>query len=82
MLNSTYHKGAPTALYPCLCPLTNHLLSHLVLKGQKYFQCIYFPGKNAQYPLRPFTPAMPPPMMSPALRSMLEQHRATRTAGQ
>ncbi|XP_034555989.1 triadin-like [Notolabrus celidotus] len=55
--------------------------------GQRYFQCIYVPGKNAQYPLRPFTPAMTPammssPMMSPAIRAMMEQQRAARAAGQ
>ncbi|KAI3364541.1 hypothetical protein L3Q82_011330 [Scortum barcoo] len=50
--------------------------------GQRYFQCVYVPGKNAQYPLRPFTPAMSPVMMSPALRSMLEQQRAARPSGQ
>ncbi|KAM7395962.1 hypothetical protein PAMA_007304 [Pampus argenteus] len=50
--------------------------------GQRYFQCIYVPGKNAQYPLRPFTPAMSPTMMSPALKSMLEQQRASRMSGQ
>ncbi|TKS75411.1 Triadin [Collichthys lucidus] len=50
--------------------------------GQRYFQCIYIPGKHAQYPLRPFTPAMSPTVMSPALKSMLDQHRAARTSGQ
>ncbi|XP_038160048.1 nucleolar protein dao-5-like [Cyprinodon tularosa] len=49
--------------------------------SQKYFQCIYFPGKQANYPLRPFTPAVSPAMLSPAVRSMLEQ-RAARAAGQ
>lgn len=48
--------------------------------GQRYFQCIYIPGKNAQYPLRP---AMSPAMMSPAIKSMLElQQRAARASGQ
>ncbi|KAK7906616.1 hypothetical protein WMY93_015228 [Mugilogobius chulae] len=41
--------------------------------GQKYFQCVYVPGKGGAFPRRPFTPAMPV-MMSPAFRSMLEQH--------
>ncbi|CAL8392053.1 unnamed protein product [Arctogadus glacialis] len=51
--------------------------------GQRYFQCIYVPGKGAQYPLRPgMSPAMNPAMMSPAIRSMLEQQRAPRAAGQ
>ncbi|XP_024912575.1 triadin-like isoform X2 [Cynoglossus semilaevis] len=55
--------------------------------GQRYFQCVYVPGKNTQYPLRPFTPAMSPAMMSPtmmspAIKSMLEQQRAARTPGQ
>ncbi|TNN44048.1 hypothetical protein EYF80_045772 [Liparis tanakae] len=51
--------------------------------SQRYFQCIYVPGKNAQYPLRPLTPAMSPAMMSPAIRSMLEQQqRAARASGQ
>lgn len=60
-----------------ICP------THLdVFTGQRYFQCIYIPGKHAQYPLRPFTPAMSPTVMSPALKSMLDQHRAARTSGQ
>uniref|UniRef100_A0A1A8PAG2 Triadin n=1 Tax=Nothobranchius rachovii TaxID=451742 RepID=A0A1A8PAG2_9TELE len=50
--------------------------------SQKFFQCIYFPGKHAHYPLRPFTPAMSPAMLSPAVRSMLEQQRAARAPGQ
>lgn len=53
-----------------------------VLTAQRYFQCIYVPGKNAQYPLRPFTPAMTPTMMSPAIKAMLEQQKAARAAGQ
>lgn len=53
-----------------------------IFTAQRYFQCIYVPGKNAQYPLRPFTPAMTPTMMSPAVRAMLEQQKAARAAGQ
>ncbi|XP_037100345.1 eisosome protein sle1-like isoform X6 [Syngnathus acus] len=45
--------------------------------GQRYFQCVYVPGKNAQYPLRPFSPAMPA-----TLKSLLEQQRAAKTSGQ
>lgn len=49
--------------------------------GQRYFQCVFVGGKNAQYPLRPFTPAMPLSMPPAAMRAMMEQHRA-RAAGQ
>lgn len=61
--------------------------------SQRFFQCVYVPGRNAQYPLRPLTPAMSPAMrspsmmspsmMSPAIRSMLEQQqKAARASGQ
>ncbi|XP_010784450.1 WD repeat-containing protein 7 [Notothenia coriiceps] len=61
--------------------------------SQRFFQCVYVPGRNAQYPLRPLTPAMSPAMrspsmmspsmMSPAIRSMLEEQQKTaRASGQ
>ncbi|XP_068433577.1 axoneme-associated protein mst101(1)-like [Clinocottus analis] len=62
---------------------TDDLTTDKKKPSQRYFQCIYVPGKNAQYPLRPLTPAVSPAMMSPAIRSMLEQQqRAARAAGQ
>ncbi|XP_053736351.1 proteoglycan 4-like isoform X1 [Synchiropus splendidus] len=50
--------------------------------GQRFFQCIYVPGRSAHYPLRPFTPAMSPAMMTPAIKAMLEQQRAASRSGQ
>lgn len=49
--------------------------------GQKFFQCVYVPGKGGPYPRSPFSPAMPV-MMSPSFRSALEQQRAARASGQ
>lgn len=51
--------------------------------AQRFFQCVYFPGKGSSYPLRPAAPPMSPAMLPPAVRSMLEQQqRASRAPGQ
>uniref|UniRef100_A0AAV2KDY4 Uncharacterized protein n=1 Tax=Knipowitschia caucasica TaxID=637954 RepID=A0AAV2KDY4_KNICA len=42
--------------------------------GQKFFQCVFVPGKGGNFSPRPMTPAMPV-MMSPAFRAAMEQRR-------